>query len=132
MKGTALQEPMQQQTSDGSFHCPDQSCGLDDGSPAAAGPLIIPSDNLLERVYLMGAPQFDRAEIFWHSEFCWKEKTDQIIVMFSQMLFDSVIFLQILSRGHSRDTSHGTVTCGLGTFGHHSRVFTGLPSPACV
>ena len=45
--GTALQQPMKQQTSDGNLHCPDQSCGLDDGSPAAAGPLITPFENLL-------------------------------------------------------------------------------------
>ena len=35
---TALQQPMKQQALDGSLHCPDQSCGLDDCSPAAAGP----------------------------------------------------------------------------------------------
>ena len=38
---------MKQQASDCSLHCPDQSCGLDDGSPAAAEPLITPSENLL-------------------------------------------------------------------------------------
>ena len=45
---------MKQQALDGSLHCPDQSCGLDnagigldDGSPAAAEPLITPSENLL-------------------------------------------------------------------------------------
>ena len=38
---------MKQQELDGSLHCPDPSCGLDDGSPAAASPLITPSENLL-------------------------------------------------------------------------------------
>ena len=36
---------MKQRALDGSLHCPDQSCGLDDGSPAASGPLITPSEN---------------------------------------------------------------------------------------
>ena len=38
---------MKQQALDGSLHCPDQSCGSDDGSPAAAEHLITPSENLL-------------------------------------------------------------------------------------
>ena len=38
---------MKQQALDGSLHCPDKSCGFDDGSPAAVGPLITPSENLL-------------------------------------------------------------------------------------
>ena len=41
---------MKQQALDGSLHCPDQSCGLVDGSPAAAEPLITPSENLLTRL----------------------------------------------------------------------------------
>ena len=43
---TALQQPMKQQALDGSLHCPDQACALDDGSPVAVGPLITPSQNL--------------------------------------------------------------------------------------
>ena len=38
---------MKQQALDDSLHCPDQSCGLDDGTPAAAELLITPSENLL-------------------------------------------------------------------------------------
>ena len=37
---------MKQQALDESLHCPDQSCGFHDSSPAAAGPLITPSENL--------------------------------------------------------------------------------------
>ena len=42
----ALQQPMKQQALDGSLHCPDHLCGLDNGTPAAAGPLITPSENV--------------------------------------------------------------------------------------
>ena len=38
---------MKQQALDGNLHCPDQSCGLNYDSPAAAGSLITPSENLL-------------------------------------------------------------------------------------
>ena len=55
---TALQQPMKQQALDGSRHCPGQSCGLDDGSPAAARLSITPSENL--HIYLMGAQHFDQ------------------------------------------------------------------------
>ena len=48
---------MKQQALDDSLHCPDQSCGFDDSSPAAAGPLITPPENLL--AYLSnGGPTF--------------------------------------------------------------------------
>ena len=70
---------MKQQALDGSLHCPDQSCGLDDGSPAAAGPLITPSENL--HIYLMGAPQFNRSKTFWWNEVNWEDKTDEILVI---------------------------------------------------
>ena len=38
---------MEQQALDGNLHCPEQSCGLNYYSPAAARSLITPSENLL-------------------------------------------------------------------------------------
>ena len=63
----------------------------------------------------MGAPQFNRSKTFSRNEVNWEDKTDEISVntkgdiiqnYFSQMLFDSVIFIQILPRVHSYGTSH--------------------------
>ena len=111
---------MKQQALDGSLYCPDPSCGLDDGSPAAVEPLITPSENLLTHLS-NGCRQINRSKRFWWNEVNWKDKRwnisynngDIIQNYFSQMLFDSVIFIQILARVHSQGTSHSPVTCGL-------------------
>ena len=68
---------MKQQASDGSLRCPDQSCGLDDGSPAAAGPLITPSNNLPTHL----SNEFYRSKTFWQNEVSLEDKTDEILVM---------------------------------------------------
>ena len=60
----------------------------------------------------MGALQFNRSKTFWWNEVNWEDKTDEILVTqytngdiiqnyFSQILFDSVIFIQILPKMHS-------------------------------
>ena len=48
------------------------------------------------------------------------------------MLIDSVIFIQILPRVHSKDTSHGHITCGLRDVWSSQRGVPGLPSTSCV
>ena len=63
-----------------SLHCPNQSCGLDDGSPAAAGLLITPSENLLTHLSI-GCPQFKRSKTFLQNEVNWEDKTDEILVI---------------------------------------------------
>ena len=55
---TALQQQVKQQALDCSVHYPDQSCGLDDSSPAATRHLITPSE-IYWHIYLMGARQFN-------------------------------------------------------------------------
>ena len=62
----------------------------------------------------MGARQFDRSKTFWWNEVNWEDKTDEIFIViysytnwdiiqnyFSQTLFDSAIFIQIISKVHS-------------------------------
>ena len=57
---------MKQQALYGSIHCSDQFCGLDDGYPAAAGPLITPSENFLTHLFngcplsVIGVKHFDK------------------------------------------------------------------------
>ena len=58
------------------------------------------------------ALQLNRSKTFWWNEVNWEDKTDEILVTqytngniiqnyFSQILFDSVIFIQILPKMHS-------------------------------
>ena len=58
----------------------------------------------------MGDRQFNIPKTFWWNEVNWEDKTDEIYVLwynsdfktiFHKILFDSVIFMQILPRLHS-------------------------------
>ena len=50
-----------------------------DASPAAVGPLITPSENLL--THLMGAQQFNRSKTFWWNEVNWEGKIEEILIL---------------------------------------------------